>query len=256
MFFTGITPMAFADAFSGLNMVKDITDHPDFYLLLGFTDKDVQHALCQTGINGSDLQQHPTKMRIHFNGYRFNANQVDGIYNAQACLYYLCAIAKTGKAPDENISSPPDNVVEFLIRMFESSKNVGMAMTWKEMIFGLVTEKLNTNIRSADLLMPYNRERALLSLAYYHGYLTHAAQTPQEVDNAEHLSSLKYPDLDEMQRVILARLTLDYSKQFYPVINDILDAEEKRDKERRELIIQQELKSLLKVIGIYDVKVK
>jgi hypothetical protein len=103
MFFTGITPMAYADAFSGLNMVKDITDHPDFYSLLGFTDKDVQDALCQTGINGSDSQQHLTKMRIHFNGYRFNANQIDGIYNPQACLYYLNAIAKTGKAPDESI---------------------------------------------------------------------------------------------------------------------------------------------------------
>jgi hypothetical protein len=247
MFFTGITPLAFWDGLSGLNIVKDISDHPKFTSLVGFTDKDLQVALCKIGINESNMQHHLTKMKSHFNGYRFHANQVDGVYNPQACLYYLCSIVRTGKAPypilDPNISTPPDNMVQFLVRHASSKEvfknnHVSMTMTWKEMIFGLVTEMLFINFRCADLLKPDTCERALLSLAYYHGYLTHAQKPRAAIENPYRLASLKCPNL-EMQRIMLSTLVLD-SKQMYPVINDILDAD---DVARREKIIEEAIKS-------------
>jgi hypothetical protein len=236
MFFTGITPVAFADALSGLNMVDDISDHPGFTSLVGFTDKDLQVALCKIGINESDLQQHLTSMKRHFNGYRFRANQVDGVYNPQACLYYMRSIVRTGKAPypilDPNISTSSDNVVQFLARHALSKEvfttnHVSMTMTWKEMIFGLVSVELSTNFRSSDLFIAGKCETALLSLAYYHGYLTHV----EGIDNPDRLASLKCPNL-EMQRIILSNLVPPDSKH---VINEILAAEEKGDQARREL---------------------
>ncbi|RYH05672.1 hypothetical protein EON65_44055 [archaeon] len=56
MFFTGITPMAFAGTLSGLNMVDDISDYPAFSTLMGLIRKDLEDALDKMGITDKDLR--------------------------------------------------------------------------------------------------------------------------------------------------------------------------------------------------------
>lgn len=50
MSFTDITPFAFADAVSGLNMVYDISHIPKFASLVGFAQNDLQVALEKMGM--------------------------------------------------------------------------------------------------------------------------------------------------------------------------------------------------------------
>jgi hypothetical protein len=45
MFFTGVTPMAFSDGLSSLNMVEDISYSPHFEMLFGFTEDEIKVGL-------------------------------------------------------------------------------------------------------------------------------------------------------------------------------------------------------------------
>ncbi|RYH10257.1 hypothetical protein EON65_39535 [archaeon] len=233
MFFTGITPMAFADALSGLNMVDDITHHPMFTSVVGFIRKDLDDALDKMGMTDKDqCERCLAKMESHFNGYRFRFGQKEGVYNPQACLRYLRSLIVTGEAPspvlDPNIATPSDNMIHFLARHAQSDKAFEgqVTITWKQVLFGKVVRRLQPSFRSADLVMATKCESAIVSLAYYHGYLTHAKE-PRVLDVSGSLVTLECPN-QEIQRIILSTLSLE-SEQMFPVFNELLKAKEERD---------------------------
>jgi hypothetical protein len=97
MFFAAITPMTFADAFLGLNLVRDISGSPRFSTILGFNEKDFERALRMTGQANSDekVKFHLEELRRRFNGYHFHAEQQNAIYNPQDCLCYLQSLVST-----------------------------------------------------------------------------------------------------------------------------------------------------------------
>ncbi|RYG98649.1 hypothetical protein EON65_51175, partial [archaeon] len=233
MFFTGITPMAFADALSGLNMVDDISHHPMFTSVVGFIRKDLEDALDKMGMTDKDQHERClAKMQSHFNGYRFRFGQQEGVYNPQACLRYLRSLIVTGKAPspvlDPNIATTSDNMIRFLARHAQSDKAFEgqVTITWKQVLFGKVVTELQPSFRSADLVMAPHCEFAIVALAYYHGYLTHAKE-PRVLDVSEGLVTLECPN-QEIQRIILSTMSQG-SKELRPVFNELLKAKEERD---------------------------
>jgi hypothetical protein len=170
MFFSGIIPMAFTDGISGASMI-DISDHSAFSSLLGFTEEDLERALRMTGRTDTEdkVQLHLETLKNHFHGHYFHAKQQYGSYNPQACLYYLRSLVDTGSIPspilDPNISKPSEDMIHFLTRNGMFNK-VGQMV--HQQLLQLIT------FLYADLFRETTIESALLSLAYFHGYLTHA----------------------------------------------------------------------------------
>jgi hypothetical protein len=121
MFFTGVAPVAFSDGLSSLNMVEDISMDKRFEATYGFTESEIKLAL--ENIYPSDatdeMEMHLNIMKTNFNGYRFNKNQSNGIFNFQMVLYYLKSLQLNGTPPEElldpNIAISSDNVASFLI---------------------------------------------------------------------------------------------------------------------------------------------
>ena len=174
MFFTGVAP---SDGLSSLNMVKDISMDERFEHVYGFTEKEIKSALENifSSTATDDINHHFVIMKANFDGYRFNENQTDGIFNFQMALYYLKSLLQRGDPPkqllDPNIAIPGDNVARFLIENYRGLDSLG-ALDFVFGYAGLKSKVMDVVFRSADLFDESTVDEALRSLAYYHGYLT------------------------------------------------------------------------------------
>ena len=96
VFITGVSPVVMSDITSGYNVVKNISQWPEFAPMCGFTGEEV------ATINRQIAQQHDTPpaavdticatmnsiMRDYYNGYRFTLEQSERLYNPTLCLYF------------------------------------------------------------------------------------------------------------------------------------------------------------------------
>ena len=181
MFFTGVTPMAFSDGLSSLNMVQDISDNPKFESLFGFSEDEVKLGLEQI-LPGKPttefIDTHLEIMRDNFNGYRFNTQQVARVFNPQMCLYYMNSLKVFGKPPvpllDANIADPADNMAQFLVRNYRGTESVGVLELLRYKVgFPVDIAREVQTFRTSQLFDVATVDSALLALAYHHGYLTY-----------------------------------------------------------------------------------
>lgn len=90
LFVTGISRFSNDSIFSGMNNLKDITLHPDYASICGFTEEEVESSFSGwlDGL-GSDLQISKraliTKLRDYYSGYRFTREEAT-LFNPSAVL--------------------------------------------------------------------------------------------------------------------------------------------------------------------------
>ncbi len=99
VFATGVTKFSKVSLFSGFNNLKDITLHPDYATLLGYTASDLQNFLGgqvrqvaekrrSMGADGATEQAIFAEMKEWYNGYRF-AWGAEPVYNPHSTLNFL-----------------------------------------------------------------------------------------------------------------------------------------------------------------------
>ncbi|MDR1268712.1 MAG: AAA family ATPase, partial [Planctomycetaceae bacterium] len=119
-FITGISPVMLDDLTSGYNIVTNYTLDLQYNDMLGFTDEEVKVLMDAVGIEASQID---IDMEYYYNGYRFNAEGENKVYNSSMILYFFDQILKTGKSPkdliDPNLSIDPSR----LKRLAKNEKN-------------------------------------------------------------------------------------------------------------------------------------
>jgi hypothetical protein len=182
-FFTGVAPQAFSDALSSLNMVKDLTFDPKVSGLFGLTAADVSRGLSMIDGLTPDLHtKHLEQMHALYNGYRFMRTQKEPLFNTQYVLYYLKQLDRSGSPPkrliDPAVSGSTENVAEFLIANYKSSapfaslRNFAVGIcTPNEM--GTFKLEVEPSFNSKALFDEATVSASLISLAYFHGFLTY-----------------------------------------------------------------------------------
>ena len=92
LFITGVSPVTMDDVTSGFNIGKNITLHPDFNEMVGFTEPEVRR-LVETyrdlGVFNQDVDTAMGIMGEWYNGYRFAEEAATDLYNTDMVLYYL-----------------------------------------------------------------------------------------------------------------------------------------------------------------------
>jgi hypothetical protein len=174
MFFTGVTPIAFADGLSSLNIVLDLSAYPFFETTFGFTADEVKDALALIyPRNSTEFENCFVEMQRNFDGYRFHKDQQVAVFNPQMCLYYLNVLNLVGKAPesllDDNFAA--GNVVEFLKNNYRSKTTYKNPI---DFVLGSFDKELFQSFRSKDLFDESTVDGALVSFAFYCGFLTFA----------------------------------------------------------------------------------
>ena len=173
MFITGVTPITLDSLSSGFNIVKHITYKKEFNALAGFTVEEVNYSLRESlfqkcpNIDKKNLLE---KVKIWYNGYLFNEEAKDRIYNATLVNYFIseynfdkCTMPK--KMLDSNVASDYKAIMK-LFNIGDSERNYRILEELIEhgSITGMIKDRydLNQSFKEDDFI----------TLLYSMGFIT------------------------------------------------------------------------------------
>jgi len=130
MFITGVTPITLDSLSSGFNIVKHISYRKEFNALAGFTEQEVRYSL-EASIfkrcENIDRDELLDKVKEWYNGYLFNVEAHNRIYNATLVNYFIteynfdrCKMPT--KMLDSNVASDYKAIMK-LFNIGDSEKN-------------------------------------------------------------------------------------------------------------------------------------
>ncbi|MDR0505964.1 MAG: AAA family ATPase, partial [Dysgonamonadaceae bacterium] len=104
-FITGISPVMLDDLTSGYNIAQILTLSSKYNEMMGFTQKEVDWLRDVTGVNPELIT---VDMEKYYNGYLFNAEGENRVYNPAMVLYFFNQILDYGR--------PPKNIIDLNLR--------------------------------------------------------------------------------------------------------------------------------------------
>ncbi|OQY27441.1 MAG: hypothetical protein B6244_10745 [Candidatus Cloacimonetes bacterium 4572_55] len=172
MFVTGVTPITLDSMTSGFNIAQNDTLDEDLNAMMGFTESETRRLLQTTCRDyPGDIDDLFKMMKDYYNGYCFNQNSSERIFNPDMALYFLNHLTKGHKYRipkqliDTNISSDYSKIA----RLFQ----LGNLELNLETLNELIIEK---NI-SAQLTAEFSLQKEFdrddfISLLFYMGIIT------------------------------------------------------------------------------------
>lgn len=171
MFITGVTPITLDSFTSGFNIGKNLSLHPNFHNMLGFTEEETYklvEMICAED-NGNPENLFP-EMTEYYNGYKFSSELEDSrLFNPDMVLYYLSEYVTRGK--------PPLNLID--INIVSDYKKIGNLFNLLEIEEGrsIIEDLMEQNQVLGNLTIQFNLEREferddLISLMFYTGFIT------------------------------------------------------------------------------------
>ena len=174
LFITGVSPVTMDDVTSGFNIGTNISLHPDFNEMVGFTEAEVRR-LVETyrdcGVFDQDVDAAMGIMGDWYNGYRFAKAAETDLYNTDMVLYYLKDSIPNRPVPDELI----DNNVRIDYDKLRHLLVVGRQLNGNfDLLRDAIAEgqKDVLRIRSSFPLQRLTDEENFLSLLHYFGLLS------------------------------------------------------------------------------------
>ena len=177
IFITGVSSVALDSLTSGFNIALNVSSHACFNEYAGFTAAELAELIPeladikQLGVSAYEII---ARMEPVYGGYCFSQWAESAVFNSSMCLYYLGKMRREGRflPPEDYLDPACDSDGAKLQKLFEKAED-GLA---DEIIAGCLKndrffiEKLAENI-NLDRAARYDYDR-LLSVLYYHGYLT------------------------------------------------------------------------------------
>lgn len=187
--FMGVSPITLNDLTSGFNIATNISLHPAFNMMLGFSEEDVREMIAYyqsvgliqpskddkgNTIDGSArIDEIIADMKPWYDNYCFAEDRLDidsRMFNSNMVLYYLNYFITAGKAPKE-MADPScrtdyaklKNLVR-LDRLDGDRKSVLIDIAQK----GYVNATIQESFPAEETINPDN----FISLLYYYGMLT------------------------------------------------------------------------------------
>ena len=173
LFITGVSPVTMDDVTSGFNIGKNISLHPDFNEMVGFTEPEVRRLVDtyrDLGVFNQDVETAMGIMGEWYNGYRFAEEAATDLYNTDMVLYYL-----DNSIPNRDV---PTYLIDTNVRI-DYGKLRHLLVTGRQLNgnFDLLRdvigeEQADTRIQPSFPLKQLTDEENFLSLLHYFGLLS------------------------------------------------------------------------------------
>ena len=163
VFITGISPTLIDDLTNGFNIAQNITLEARYNNMMGFTEQEVEQLMNTSGIDRKLIN---VDMKWYYNGYLFNKDATDRVYNPSMMLYFLNQILSEEKVPEKIIDDNLKTYYNHLQRLTWNDTNSEMLLQIVK-DGGIMTE-VHTKFSMDNL---YNDEY-FASLLFYMGLLT------------------------------------------------------------------------------------
>ncbi len=173
MFITGVTPITIDSLSSGFNIVKHLTYREEFNALAGFTQQEVNYSLENSIFQlCSDIDKDALleKLKEWYNGYLFNIQADERIYNATLVNYFISEFDfKRCKNPIKMLDSNVASDYKAIMRLF----NIGDSEQNYEILNQLIeTGSITGTIKDRyDLNREFSRDD-FITLIYSMGFIT------------------------------------------------------------------------------------
>ncbi len=169
-FITGVTPITFDSLTSGFSNAYDISTELEFCGMMGFTDIEVRGLIENMGIEGEVLEETMTDLKSWYNGYNFNKNSNEAVYNSEMVLFFIKEYLKVNHYPENLLATSVATDYHKIQSMFR------IAHQERENLQTLRKILANDQIASI-LVQKFNfeenwEEHHFISLLYYLGFLT------------------------------------------------------------------------------------
>lgn len=174
-FGTGVTPITLDSMTSGFNIASNISSDLKLNNSMGFSQKEVVNTL-------SDISKLRTGKKLDFinilpdlkkwyDGYLFNKDAKDRIYNPDMILYFIKQFAKN------SFKKYPDNIIDINIASDYSKLQRLFLIRNRQENFNNINTIIQNGKISVNLVVQYSFERDFtqddfVSLLYYMGYLS------------------------------------------------------------------------------------
>jgi hypothetical protein len=173
MFITGVTPITLDSLSSGFNIVSNISMDEEFNAMAGFTENEVRYSLDNSifkscpNIDKTELSQ---KIKTWYNGYLFNLEAEERVYNSTLVNYFLskfdykrCRLPR--KMLDSNVASDYKAIMK-LFNIGDSEKNYQILRQLIETgsITGIIKDRYDLNKDFS--------EQDFITLIYSMGFIT------------------------------------------------------------------------------------
>ena len=176
-FITGVSSVSLDSLTSGFNISRNITSYAIFNDYAGFTENELRELIPKlVDVNelGVSTDEIIAGMKPVYDGYCFNRNAGNTVYNSSMCLYYLDEMRQQGCILDPGNYPDPasDQDGTKLLQLFDIAEkgltdNIISSYLKNESFFlTKLAESINLNKTEK-----YSRDQ-LLSMMYYLGYLT------------------------------------------------------------------------------------
>ncbi len=184
VFITGVTSIQLDSMTSGFSIAENITNDEDFAAMFGFTEselRDLVPQLVDLKKYGKTLDDVISRMKEWYNGYSFNSNVDETVFNSSMCLNYLKSLARKNREPENMLDSSVANSLDKI----ESVLCLGD----KEYVRDIVEKSLNNeaiDFGGALILLNLNQhnrfgKEELLSALFYMGFLTFVKGNPKQL---------------------------------------------------------------------------
>ena len=88
-FITGVSPITLDGLTSGFNIVTHLTGKEEFHDMMGFSEKEVENLLDSVLEDKNRLPLIMQDLKVWYNGYKFNVDVANTMYNSDMVLYFL-----------------------------------------------------------------------------------------------------------------------------------------------------------------------
>ena len=173
LFITGVSPVTMDDVTSGFNIGKNISLHPDFNEMVGFTEAEVRHLVetyRELGVFNQDVDTAMGIMGEWYNGYRFAEEAATDLYNTDMVLYYLKHSIPNRRVPtyliDTNVRIDYGKLRHLLVTSRQLNGNFDLLRD----IIG--EEQVDTRIQPSFPLERLTDPENFFSLLHYFGLLS------------------------------------------------------------------------------------
>jgi hypothetical protein len=162
-FITGISPVMLDELTSGYNIAINYSLKKRYNEMLGFTRDEVKKLMKEIEIKPEEIK---VDMEYYYNGYRFNEEAENKLYNPTMILYFFEQILEDNTKPPKNIIDPNLNIdpKRFKSLVNDSNRDKLVRIVKDGCIVSSVLDKFAINYLKDD--------NYFVSMLFYMGLLT------------------------------------------------------------------------------------
>jgi len=181
IFMTGVSPLVLNDLTSGFNNAKNISYAADLNEMLGFTSDDVktmlEHYFATSGPSNIAVSEArlAEDLSRYYDGYLFNEDANERLYNSDMTLYFLSEMIINGKYPKKilDLNARTDyKKMQHLIRLDTMTITENSETNISQLNQIITDEEIRSELIVDFPLESLSEQKYFISFLYYLGLLT------------------------------------------------------------------------------------